>query len=139
MRVGTALRERLLADVRVARSGSSVLTDRAAKWRRIELPVSGASASIWVRSADELVALAREYGLIAAAVGDVSVAVAGVPGLGACGDGDGNAYRLVVAADLLSSTDARGRRAGRDLLERVVQERRWSARPGEPVGISGPR
>lgn len=51
---------------------------------------------------------------------DVVIRVADVPGLPAVGTGAGDAYRLIVSADLLDSTDARIRSAGEALLRRVL-------------------
>lgn len=51
-------------------------------------------------------------------------------GLTRLGSGDGNAFRLIVAADLLNGRDARARYAGQELLETALGERRWRKQQG---------
>lgn len=131
LRVAATERDALLGDARVARSGQSVLVQASKKWQEVALPLDTDMTVIWLRTTDELAQLQRKYGMIRAGSGNVIASVAGVDGLPACGDGDGNAYRLVAVADLLSSPDARGRRAGRELLETVLAGRRWSVRPAK--------
>ncbi len=95
----------LLDDVRVARSGVAardLVTDA----------VGGrADVRVWVPSTAVRDEVARRYGLLSSDVGNVTLSVADVDGLVALGAG-GDAYRLIVGADLLELADARSRHAG---------------------------
>ena len=87
-------------------------------------------AAVWVRTSDDLTERRGADGLVPAAAGNLTVSIAGTPQVPWLGGREGDAYRLGVAADLLSEGDARGLRAGRVLLVAALAERRWrSSRP----------
>lgn len=113
--------EELLAHPSVVASGVS-----AARHLGLELG-AGSDAVVYVRS-DELAALGRTFLLVPSTDGNLTVRTvdhdrhqqtASHATGGAC------AARLMVAADLLAAGDARARRAGETLLQRLV---------GRPVG-----
>ena len=120
-RIGEALLEPALADERTVRSGESstgLTTD----------PFVATTQSIWVCGRDDLASVRQHYGLLPSDTGNLTVRTVEVAGLSSLGTGDGNAFRLIVAADLLESGDARSRYAGTELLAAVLGERLWVRR-----------
>jgi excisionase family DNA binding protein len=119
LRAGRMQLPRLLSDERVARSGvtaTNVVRDAQ---------VSGDEAELWVQTDAELSSLRTSLGLLPSTAGNLTIRSAHVTGLTSLGSGDGNAFRLIVAADLLNGRDARARYAGQELLETALGERRW--------------
>ncbi|GIG27015.1 helix-turn-helix domain-containing protein [Cellulomonas denverensis] len=106
--------EAVLADASTVRSGRSATT-------LVTDPLVGApGAVVWTRSAEEAERLRRTLGLLRSAAGNVTINVPppiGLTGLGADGV---NAFRLVVARDLLDEDEPRARSAGEALLHSVA-------------------
>jgi len=97
--------------VRSGRSASNLVTD----------PLVGAvSATVWTHSLDDVDHLRRTLGLLRSSAGNVTISVPppfGLPTLGADGR---NAFRLVVAHDLLTENDPRAVYAGTALLAAIT-------------------
>ena len=126
-RVGPEQLAGLLLDRRVARTGTSAVVNGS------DPRVGPGPAAVWVRTPDDLDELGHTYGLLPAAAGNLTVSVAGAPQVPWLGGPDGNAFRLVVAVDLLVQADARSHRTGSELLSAALAERSWrSLRPGPP-------
>ncbi len=110
--------EALLVDADVVRSGrsaSNLVTD----------PLVGpVGAQVWVRTGEDVERLRSSLGLLRSASGNVTVSVPSVAGLPALGADGVNAFRLVVATDLLAQGEAREGAAGRALLEALVDSAR---------------
>jgi excisionase family DNA binding protein len=109
-RIGTEQADGLLESGAVGRSGTharNLVTD---------LFAGSENAVVWVLDEARLRDAVDRFGLLPTARGNLTVRVAGVDGLGAVGAGGGDAFRLIVAADLLELGDARSRRAGEALL-----------------------
>ena len=120
-RAGDAVISSLRHDQRLTTSGASatnLASDRQIEASRVQL---------WCLTTAERDQVVAAYGLLASAQGNTEVRVAEVPGLTKLGV-EGNAFRLVVAADLLDGEDARARSAGRTLLEATLREHRWTDR-----------
>jgi excisionase family DNA binding protein len=118
-RAGRAVIGSLHRDQRLAQSGASatnLVTDRQ---------ITTTSLDLWCLSTADRDAIRTTYGLLPTARGNVRLQVADVSGLTQLGTG-GNAFRLIVAADLLDAEDARSRSAGRALLDATLAERSWS-------------
>ena len=90
--------------------------------------VAADTAELWVSGDDELAASVNRHGLLASRTGNVVVRCASVSGLTRLTSDGQNAYRLIVAADLLDSKDSRARSAGVDLLAAIQDEQRWVRR-----------
>jgi len=117
-RLGRTRLDSLLSSAGVARSGTvatNLVTDRQ---------VGDAGVAVWLATRDQRDHLIKTFGLLASSSGNVTVRTADVAGLDQVGTGV-DAYRMIVAGDLLDSTDARGRHAGAELLVSALSERRW--------------
>jgi hypothetical protein len=118
-RAGDAVIGSLRHDQRLALSGSTatnLASDRQIAASRVQL---------WCLTSADRDEVVAAYGLLATAQGNTELRVADVQGLNQLGV-EGNAFRLIVAADLLDGEDARARSAGRALLEATLRERRWT-------------
>ncbi len=106
----------VLADASTVRTGGSatnVASDRL---------VGPVAAEVWVASLDDAERLRRSLALLRTSAGNIVIHVppaAAVPLLGADGE---NAFRLVVASDLLADDDPRASAAGAALLDQVVAD-----------------
>jgi excisionase family DNA binding protein len=125
-RVAAGNVRRLLRSPGVARSGVSargLVTDRQ---------ISADTAAGWLAHADDLVELTRRFAMLPSDQGNVLLRVADVDGMNSASattaGKDRDAYRLIVAADLLESSDARTSRAGRALLHGALDEQLWLQR-----------
>ena len=125
-RVGAEQLEALPADPQVACTGMSAVAAGS------DPRVGSGPAAVWVRTADDLTDRGQAYGLLPAESGNLTVSSAGAPQVPWLGGSDGDALRLVVAADLLSVADARSRRTGRELLSAAVTARSWRSLPPAP-------
>jgi hypothetical protein len=106
----------LLESGAVGRSGAharDLVTDRL---------VGSDRAVVWVPGDDIAQVLVARFGLLPTARGNLTVRVADVDGLHSVGSGGGDAFRMIVAADLLDLADARSRRAGDALMRRCLSE-----------------
>jgi hypothetical protein len=83
------------------------------------------SAAVWVSNAEDVDTLISRYGLLPSSRGNLVVKVAGLLAAENLGQDGRNAYRLVVAVDLLDGTAAREQDAGEALLAAVLDEARW--------------
>ncbi len=110
----------LLADHRVVRSGSFA-TNLASD------QLVSREGTIWVASRESLGELRRDYGLLRSSNGAVTCRIAGASE-DRLGIGMGNAFRLVVVADLASEGDDRSQSAAASLLREVIEERSWRGR-----------
>lgn len=119
-RAGPGQMSSLLTDPRTARTGQSatnLVGDHL---------VGPAGADVWVASEAELTAVRADFGLLrSSGGGNLTIRVPAAGRLPALGTGDGNAFRLVVAADLLGAADPRLKRAGIELLKSALGEHRW--------------
>jgi len=110
--------EAVLADastVRSGRSATNLVTD----------PLVGPlGAVVWVRSSADADRLRRGLGLLRSAAGNVMVNVPPAIGLPALGPDGVNAFRLVVARDLLDEGGPRATAAGEALVRAVSDEAR---------------
>lgn len=97
--------------VRSGRSASNLVTD----------PLVGAvGATVWTHTLEDVDHLRRTLGLLRSNAGNVTISVPppfGLPTLGADGH---DAFRLVVAHDLLTEDDPRALNAGNALLAAIV-------------------
>lgn len=97
--------------VRSGRSASNLVTD----------PLVGTvSATVWTHTLEDIDHLRRGLGLLRSPAGNVTISAPpqfGLPALGADGH---NAFRLVVARDLLSDSDPRAVFAGTALLSAMT-------------------
>lgn len=104
--------------VRSGRSASNLVTD----------PLVGAvSATVWTHTLDDVDHLRRTLGLLRSNSGNVTISVPppfGLPALGADGR---NAFRLVVAHDLLAENDPRAVYAGAALLATITNSQGLSS------------
>jgi excisionase family DNA binding protein len=117
-RVGTEQMDGLLGFEAVRRSGTharNLVTD---------LFAGSEDVVMWVLDEADLRDVVSRFGLLPSNRGNLTVRVARVDGLGAVGAGGGDAFRLIVAADLLDLGGARSRRAGEALLHRCLLEAR---------------
>ena len=125
-RAGAAQVDALLENPHTVRTGASatnVVGDR----------LTGApGADVWVTSADVVTELARRLGLLRSSAGNVTISVPGADIDRISADGR-NAFRLIVARDLLLEDDPRAHAAGEDLIIRVEREASWrvTRRPAE--------
>lgn len=93
--------------VRTGRSASNFVTD----------PLVGVvGASVWVLTAGTVIELRKSLGLLPSANGNITIAVPSVPNLPQLGGDGENAFRLIVATDLLREDDSRAQAAGKALL-----------------------
>ena len=122
LRAGRPQMQALLADARAMRSGVTATNGVG------DTQVSAEQAEVWVKDDGDLSSLRASLGLLPTNDGNIMVRTAEVTGLTHLGAGDGNAFRLIVAADLLSGRDSRARYAGQELLEATLAERRWRRR-----------
>lgn len=123
-------------NVRRLLSGGSVTTRSGASTHNLvtERQLAASVTQVWLAQRRDLPALEIEYRMLASPAGNVLVRIAEVEGQASTGAG-GDTYRLIVAADLLDSGDARERRAGRELLRAALVERRWAhTTGGRPAG-----
>jgi excisionase family DNA binding protein len=119
-RCGPEQARSLLTDKRTVRTGQSATNLVGDKL------VGPSGADVWVAGEAELAVVSEEFGLLrSSGGGNVTIRVPGASGLPVLGVGDGNAFRLVVAADLLAAPDPRVRRAGHELLAATLGEHRW--------------
>ncbi len=118
-RAGPAAVQNLLADGRAVRTGVSATN-------LVGDPIlSAPGADVWVSSDLDQRRLRADHGLLPSTSGNVTIRVAEIDGLRVLGCADGNAFRLMVAADLLDAPDTRTRYAGAELLGTAISERRW--------------
>lgn len=118
-RAGSAVLDSVRHDRRLAATGASA-TNLSSDRR-----IGSSNVQLWCRSTADRDAVVAAYGLLPTTLGNVELRVAEVPGLSALGE-NGNAWRVIVAVDLLGNSDARSRSAGRMLLEAALTERRWA-------------
>lgn len=93
------------------RSASNIVTD---------LLVGPVSATVWTHTIEDADQLRRKLGLLRSTAGNVVISsppTFGLPALGADGH---NAFRLVVARDLLAENEPRASAAGAALLATVI-------------------
>ncbi|MFE5309500.1 helix-turn-helix domain-containing protein [Isoptericola sp. NPDC056605] len=125
-RAGPAQVDALLDSPHTVRTGASatnVVGDR----------LTGApGADVWVANADVAIELTRGLGLLRSSAGNVTISVPGADVDRISADGR-NAFRLIVARDLMLEDDPRARAAGEDLILHVEQEASWrvSRRPAQ--------
>jgi|GEM_PF-696227 excisionase family DNA binding protein len=115
-RVGTDHVVDLLDSGVVGRSGvhaRDLATDRLVGSERV---------IVWVPDDEHLRDVVARFDLLPTSRGNLTIKVAGVHGLGSVGTGRGDAFRLIVAADLLDLADARSRQAGGALVRRCLSE-----------------
>ncbi len=122
LRGGSGQLRSLLANKNVARTGISATNLIG------EAQMTADQAEIWVADSAAIRVLRADFGLLPSESGNVTIRVADVPELRGLGTGDGNAFRLIVAADLINGRDARARYAGGELLAATLAERRWRTR-----------
>lgn len=104
--------------VRSGRSASNLVTD----------PLVGlASATVWTRTLDDVDHLRRHLGLLRSDAGNVTISTPPPIGLTALGTDGHNAFRLVVAHDLLTEDDPRSTSAGTALLNAITTSRAISS------------
>lgn len=118
-------------NVRRLLSGGSVTTRSGASAHNLvtDRQLAAPIAQVWLAHHRDLPVVEIEYGMLASPAGNVMVRIAEVEGQTSTGPG-GDTYRLIVAADLLDSGDARERRAGRELLRAALLDRRWAHTTG---------
>jgi excisionase family DNA binding protein len=117
-RVTPANTRRLLSSKVIARSGVS------ARNLASDRQVAADMAAVWQAQRADLAEVITRYAMLPSDQGNVVVRIADVEGMAATGV-SGDAYRLIVAADLLDAGDARQKRAGRQLLHAALGEHRW--------------
>ncbi|MGF1654498.1 MAG: helix-turn-helix domain-containing protein [Actinomycetales bacterium] len=86
------------------------------------------SATVWAAEDAAVDTLISRFGLLPSSTGNLVVLIAGLPSAEDLGQDGRNAYRLVVAVDLLDGTSAREHDAGEALLAAVLAETRWRDR-----------
>jgi excisionase family DNA binding protein len=119
-RISSSNLQRLLDTKQVTRTGVSarnLVTDRQ---------IGLGDGAVWLVHRSELVKVVTDFGLLHSRSGNVIVRTADVDGMMRTGE-NGDTYRLMVAADLLDSTDARGQLAGAQLLHATLAEHRWQS------------
>jgi excisionase family DNA binding protein len=125
-RVATPNLRGLLSSKAVTRSGvsaRSLVADRQ---------IDNETAALWLATGANLDTTVAQFGMLQSADGNVTMRIADVEGMSRTGQDD-DTYRLVIAADLLDSPDARGRRSGAHLLNAVLAEHRWPTEGTEPT------
>ncbi len=111
---------RLLASplvVRTGRSATNLVTDAL---------VGPVGASVWAPTAAAANELQRSLGLLPSSTGNVTVGIPATDAPTAWGADGENAYRLIVAVDLLHDGDPRSVSAARALVDAVAREARWA-------------
>lgn len=119
MRVGRRQLPSLLLDDLIRTTGASssnLVTDPL---------TDDGSAAVWVPDDAVVDTLISRHGLLPSSRGNLVVGIAGLPSAEDLGQDGRNAYRLVVAVDLLDGTAAREQDAGEALLVAVLHEARW--------------
>lgn len=99
--------------VRTGRSATNLATDAL---------VGTVGASVWVTDRELAEQLRRDLGLLRSSTGNVTIAIPAAPNLPTLGADGVNAFRLVVATDLLAEDEPRADAAGAALLETVTDE-----------------
>lgn len=117
-RTGPGQVDALLADA------ATVCTEASATNLAGDLLTGAPSASVWVADAAAASRLQRSLGLLRSDAGNVSIAVPNADVERISADGR-NAFRLIVALDLLDEDDPRSQAAVEQLIRQVEQEARW--------------
>lgn len=107
----------LLNDTLVFRSGSFA-TNLASD------NIHSFSGTIWTKNMTDYKILRKKYALLTNDEGNIIYKT--IMSNHALGNGDGNAYRLIVAVDLLTEPDSRSHYAGQKLIEQIITDKLWN-------------